>query len=352
MGALRPAGKSAVWLVKRLVVAVGLTSFFAFFLLTLWLGEYGFRSRAAAQSESVVVSIPKGASLATIATLLAQAGLIEDDARFLLLAKLAGFAGKIKAGEFRLATGLTPYRLLQSLVSAKAIQHAVTIPEGLRATEIAAVFDEGGWFDPRSFANLLVDRDFIDRQGLTGVASLEGYLYPDTYLLTRDHRGAERIVAMMVGRFHQVWQQLIADLPEKPDRERMVILASMVEKETGAPAERPLIAGVFHNRLRLGMRLQSDPTVVYGLENFSGKITRRDLQTATPYNTYTLDGLPAGPICSPGREALQAVLKPTATRDLYFVARNDGTHHFSESLAEHNNAVQRYQRRNNGEKGK
>jgi UPF0755 protein len=124
----------------------------------------------------------------------------------------------------------------------------------------------------------------------------------------------------------------------------------MVEKETGAAIERPLIAGVFLNRLQLGMRLQSDPTVVYGLENFSGKITRRHLRTETPYNTYTIGGLPAGPICSPGREALLAVLKPTATKHLYFVSKNDGTHHFSETLAEHNSAVQRYQRKNSGEK--
>ena len=335
---------------KRLVVTAGLTLLLVVLLFSLWLGEYGLRPGPVGHHESVVVAIPKGVSLATIGVLLAQAKLIEDDPRFLVLAKLGGFAGKIKAGEFRLATGLTPYRLLQSLATAKVIQHTITIPEGLRATEIAEVFGEDGWFDSRSFANLLIDRDFIDRQGLAGLASLEGYLYPDTYLLTWDHRGAERIAAMMVGRFHQVWQQLIADLPEKPDLQKTVILASMVEKETGAAVERPRIAGVFHNRLRLGMRLQSDPTVVYGLQSFSGKITRRDLQTATPYNTYTLDGLPAGPICSPGREALQAVLRPTATKDLYFVARNDGTHHFSESLAEHNSAVQRYQRRNIGEK--
>jgi len=345
VGASGSAGNSVVCLVKRLAAAAGLALFLCVLVLAGWLGDYGLRSRTAARQETAVVTIPKGASLATIGSLLAKAELIEDDLRSPVLAKLCGLSGKIKAGEFRLATGLTPYRLLQALVSAKVIQHAITIPEGLRATEIATVFGEGGWFDPRSLANLLVDRDFIERQGLSGVASLEGYLYPDTYQLSRDNRGAERIAAMMVGRFRQVWQQLIVDLPEKPDMQKTVILASMVEKETGAAAERPRIAGVFLNRLRLGMRLQSDPTVVYGLENFSGKITRRDLQTATPYNTYTQDGLPAGPICSPGREALQAVLRPTATKDLYFVARNDGSHHFSETLAEHNSAVQRYQRK-------
>ena len=156
----------------------------------------------------------------------------------------------------------------------------------------------------------------------------------------------------MVGRFNQVWTEITAKLEEKPDREKTVILASMVEKETGSAVERPLIAGVFRNRLQLGMRLQSDPTVVYGLENFTGNITRTDLQTPTPFNTYTTSGLPAGPICSPGRQAMLAVLFPAQTKDLYFVSKNDGTHHFSETLAEHNNAVQKYQRKKNGDKGK
>jgi UPF0755 protein len=314
--------------------------------------DYGIRPGPPARETSAVIFIAKGSSLATIGVVLAEAKLIEEDVRFVVLAKLSGLGGKLKAGEFRLATGLTSYQLLKALASAKPIHYVITIPEGLRASEIAAVFGDGGWFDPRSFANLMVDRDFIDKQGLAGVPSLEGYLYPDSYRLTRDTRGAERIVAMMVGRFHQVWNDLVADMSQKPHLEKTVILASMVEKETGAAVERPLIAGVFHNRLQLGMRLQSDPTVVYGLENFSGKITRRHLQTETPYNTYTIDGLPAGPICSPGREALLAVLKPTATKDLYFVAKNDGTHHFSETLAEHNSAVQRYQRKNSGEKVK
>lgn len=317
-----------------------------------WLLEYAVGPGPPARVASAVVTIPKGVSLATIGVVLAEAKLIDEDVRFVVLAKLSGLGGKLKAGEFRLATGMTPYQLLKAFASVKAIQHTITIPEGLRAAEIAAVFGEGGWFDPRSFANLLVDRDFIDKQGLAGVASLEGYLYPDTYRLTRDNRGAERILAMMIARFHQVWNELVADMEQKPPQEKTVILASMVEKETGAAIERPLIAGVFLNRLQLGMRLQSDPTVVYGLENFSGKITRRHLQTETPYNTYTIDGLPAGPICSPGREALLAVLKPTTTKDLYFVSKNDGTHHFSATLAEHNSAVQRYQRKNSVEKGK
>jgi len=321
-------------------------------LVAGWLAAYGLRSGPPAKTARAVVAIPRGASLQSISSILADKGLIEEDLRFLLLAKISGYAGKLKAGEFRLSTGKTPLEVLKALAVAKAIQYSITIREGLRASEIAEVFAEGGWFDPRSFANLLVDKDFIEKQGLAGLENLEGYLYPDTYLLTREGRGAEKIMGLMISRFNKVWTEVTAGLAEMPDRERTVILASMVEKETGAAAERPLIAGVFLHRLQLGMRLQSDPTVVYGLEKFSGTITRSDLQNPTPYNTYTVAGLPAGPICSPGKDALLAVLSPTQTKDLYFVAKNDGTHHFSQTLAEHNSAVQKYQRKKGGEKGK
>ena len=339
-------------LLKRIVLTAILYLLVPSLFFTGWLALYGLRSSPETAAKSAVVIIPRGSSLQGITSILADKGLISDDVRFLLLAKIFGYAGMIHAGEFRLDTGRRPLELLKALVSAKSIQYSVTIPEGLRAAEIATIFSEGGWFDPRSFANLLVDKEFMAKLGIDGVGSLEGYLFPDTYLLTRDSRGAEKIMGLMVGRFNKVWAELTAKLAEKPDREKTVILASMVEKETGAAVERPLIAGVFLNRLQFGMRLQSDPTVVYGLEKHLGAITRGDLQTPTPYNTYTIAGLPAGPICSPGREALLAVLAPASTKDLYFVSKNDGTHQFSATLAEHNSAVQKYQRKKNGEKGK
>ncbi|MBU1568417.1 MAG: endolytic transglycosylase MltG [Proteobacteria bacterium] len=324
----------------------------AVLLFSSWVALYGLRPGPKMVAPDAVVNIPRGSSLQTIATILATNGIISEDVRFLILAKIFGYSGMLQAGEFLLETGRKPLEVLKTLASAKSIQYSITIPEGLRATEIAAIFVEGSWFDPKSFANLLVDKEFMAKHGLTGLDSLEGYLYPDTYILTRDARGAEKIMGLMISRFNKVWAEISAQFEEKPDRQKTVILASMVEKETGAAAERPLIAGVFLNRLQLGMRLQSDPTVVYSLENHSGAITRSDLQNPTPYNTYTVAGLPAGPICSPGKEALLAVLAPTQTKDLYFVSKNDGTHHFSATLAEHNSAVQKYQRKKSGEKGK
>lgn len=330
---------------KRIVLVTILCCIVPVLLFSSWLALYGLRPGPQARVDNAVVTIPRGSSIQGIAAILADKRIISEDLRFLIIAKISGYGGMLKAGEFRLDTGKSPLEVLKMLAAAKPIQHTITIREGLRANEIAAIFADGGWFDPRTFANLLVDKEFIAKQGLAGVESLEGYLYPDTYILTRDGRGAEKIMSLMVGRFNQVWEEITAKHGDKPDRGKTVVLASMVEKETGAAAERPLIAGVFLNRLQQGMRLQSDPTVVYGLEHFSGTITRADLQTATPYNTYTIAGLPAGPICSPGKDALLAVLAPTPTKDLYFVSKNDGTHHFSETLSEHNSAVQRYQRR-------
>ena len=344
--------KSVPRLVKRIVPGTILGLILLVLTFAVWVAFYGFLPGPPTDADSAVVTIPRGSSIRGIGTILAENGVVDDDIRFLFLAKVSGYGGRIQAGEFRLDTGRTPFEVLRTLVAAKQVQHSITIPEGLRASEIAAIFGEGGWLDPQSFANLLVNKEFMAKQGFSGPDSLEGYLFPDTYLLTRDINGADKIIALMVGRFNQVWTEITAKLEEKPDREKTVILASIVEKETGSAGERPLIAGVFRNRLQLGMKLQSDPTVVYGLENFTGNITRTDLQTPTPFNTYTTSGLPAGPICSPGRLAMLAVLFPAQTKDLYFVSKNDGTHHFSETLAEHNNAVQKYQRKKNGDKGK
>ncbi|MDR0477982.1 MAG: endolytic transglycosylase MltG, partial [Desulfobulbaceae bacterium] len=182
------------------------------------------------------------------------------------------------------------------------------------------------------------------KQGFTGSPSLEGYLYPDTYYLSKADSDAEHLIAMQTRRFKEVWRTLNDDRLGPAARQRTVTLASLVEKETAVAAERPLVAGVFLNRLRLGMPLQSDPTVLYGVSDSPRPITRADLERATPYNTYIIAGLPAGPIANPGKESLAAALKPATTDFLYFVAKNDGSHQFSTTLGDHNAAVQRYQR--------
>lgn len=307
----------------------------------------------AQDQEKVAVNIPKGKSTREIGSILAEAGVIDDDIRFLLLAKISGYAGRLQAGEFLFETGKRPLTVLRTLATARSIQYSITIPEGLSSAEIAKIFAEGDWCPPDNFAGLVADHEFMAGLGMQGVDSLEGYLYPDTYMLTRDMRGeAGKIIGLMVGRFNKVWSEMTENLGDKPDRQKTVILASIVEKETATASERPLIAGVFHNRLQLGMKLQSDPTVTFGLANHEGPLTKADLQTPTPYNTYFIPALPAGPICNPGRDSMMAVLYPSDTKDLYFVSKNDGTHYFSGDLAEHNSAVQKYQKKKNGEGGK
>jgi len=317
-----------------------------------WLLQYGYGRGGEQASSSVVVDIPQGTSVRGISRILGEAGVIDDDIRFMLLARWQGVATRLRAGEFELPLGKTPLEVLDILIRVKPYQRSITIPEGLRGEEIAELFAREGWCDPYVFAELLLDEDFIRELGLEDVSSLEGYLFPDTYFLTKEMRGSKNIITMQVNRFHQVWGEIVRDLEKEPDRKETVILASIVEKETGDAAERPIIASVFHNRLRIGMKLQSDPTVVYGTGAFDAPITRTDLKTPTPYNTYVIPALPAGPIANPGRAAIEAVVHPAAGRYLYFVSKNDGTHHFSTNLREHNNAVNKYQRKNGDKSGK
>jgi UPF0755 protein len=308
----------------------------------LWLEQYK-RTPGPVESGEVVVLLPRGSSFSTIADILADVGLIHRDIRFEILGRIYGLADKLQAGEFRLSAGSRPLEILEQLNRGEVLQHPVTVVEGLTARDIAAIFAQGGWCDEAEFLQLVHDKEFLSFLGLQGLSSLEGYLYPDTYFLTRiPSFNAEKIIKMMVDRFFHVWDSL---QPGDVVRHDVVTLASIVEKETGAPQERAGIAAVFLNRLQQGMRLQADPTVLYGREGVSGPISKTDLKTVTPYNTYVIKGLPAGPISNPGKAALQAVLHPADEDFLYFVSKNDGTHHFSKTLQEHNRAVYQYQRK-------
>ncbi len=296
---------------------------------------------------SSVITIPRGSSSHQIQKILAQAGVIKDDFRFLVLVKISGLGSKLQAGEFRVPTGSKPLAILKELSVARPLHHKVTVVEGLRIEEIANIFAKDGWCDTQEFIRLSKDAALIKSMGFEKITSLEGYLYPDTYYLTRPAKGAESLIRMMVGRFIDVWKDIkisMAGREMKFSLHQMVTLASIVEKETGAATERPRIASVFINRLTKGMPLQSDPTVIYGIENFSGDIKRRDLRTKTAYNTYVIPALPVGPICNPGKDSMVAVLKPAKEKYFYFVSKNNGTHPFSKSLKEHNRAVWKYQK--------
>ncbi|MCI5150448.1 MAG: endolytic transglycosylase MltG [Candidatus Electrothrix sp. MAN1_4] len=306
-------------------------------------------------TEEPIINIPQGAGVRQIQTILAQEKIIIDDIRFLALARLfhvIDHPPRLRAGEFKVPQGLTPLEVIQFLDTAQPVRHRVTIPEGKRMTEIAALFAKDEWAEPATFLRFCQDAALFKEMGVAA-DSLEGYLFPETYTLVRGEVDERKLIRMMVQRFFAVWDEVAEStydtaqkqpLGEKYTRHQLLTLASMVEKETGSAGERDVIAGVFFNRLRKGMRLQSDPTTIYGIRNFNGNLTKADLQRRTPYNTYVIPGLPAGPICNPGAAAIKAVLAPAKVAYLYFVSRNDGSHQFSRTLREHNRAVYKYQK--------
>lgn len=304
---------------------------------------WSFLNTPTAGEAPVIIVVPKGAGVRQIASILAEHGLVRGELPFLVLVRLVKTGAAMQAGEYSIARGLKPEQVLEVLTRGEVLQHRLTIPEGLTLKQIGQLFAEAGWVDLDHFVAMAKDPGYAAKLGLEAL-NLEGYLFPDTYTLVREEKNAAFILSIMVKRFFTVWEELAADAENTLSRHQVVTMASIVEKETGAARERPLIAGVFLNRLQQGMRLQSDPTVIYGVDSYNGNITRKDLRRKTPYNTYVIKGLPPGPICNPGREAIGAVLRPEKTRALYFVSRNDGTHVFSNSLAEHNRAVRKYQR--------
>jgi UPF0755 protein len=278
-----------------------------------------------------------------IGGLLAANGILKNDIRYLCLVYFSGLKSRLQAGEYSIPLGLTPPEVLRLLATGSTLRHHVTIPEGADLEQIAALFEKDGWIKRDRFLALVQDVAFIKKLEIDAL-NLEGYLFPETYTLVRYETDESSVIRMMVNRFHQVWKELDIQETHGLNSHQLLTLASIVEKETGAAAERPLIARVFFNRLSRKMRLQSDPTVIYGIRDFNGNLTRADLKKETPYNTYVIPALPPGPICSPGRAALEAVLRPADSEALYFVSKNDGTHIFSTTLADHNRAVQTYQR--------
>ncbi len=293
----------------------------------------------------VIVLIRPGLAAPAIGRELEEKGLIRSAEVFTLLARIESGQGAPRAGEFLLNTGWTPMRILRVLATTKGIQHRVVVREGLPWWETAKLFAAEGLSNQTDFEQAMENATLLRKYGVP-TKNAEGFLFPDTYQLPRGPETGVAAVETMLKAFDRAAKKLWPKGPPPPaELLRVVILASLVERETGAPEERPRIAGVFANRLRMGMRLQCDPTTIYGMgPAFNGKITRADLENAdNPYNTYTRAGLPPGPICSPGLASLKAALNPERSDFLYFVAKGDGTHEFSSTLEEHNRAVAFYQ---------
>ncbi len=328
--------------------------FFAFLLVFLLLagaGTYlGYRYLHAplkSPGETIVFQIRSGQSFARIVEELHEQNIISHPRLFIWLAKLTGKTTSIKAGEFRIDTGWSRLTLLDHLHSGRVVLHKLNIPEGLTWWQTAKRIDKSGLAPYDSFSRQVHNQTLLQRFNIPA-PSAEGFLFPETYHLSRTgpHR-AKTILTVMLQEFReQTDEHLWPDKRPTPKRLlEIVTLASLVEKETAVPKERDRIAGVYRNRLQRGMRLQCDPTVIYGLgPEFDGNLTKKDLKDrSNEYNTYAHAGLPPGPICSPGLASLEAALHPEDHDYYYFVAKGDGSHKFSKTLREHNRAVRKYQ---------
>lgn len=292
------------------------------------------------------VEIPQGAGSVAIAKRLADAGVVHDVRSFRLALWVSGAGRRLQAGEYRFDHPVSPREVAEKIARGEVYVHPITFPEGLTIRQMAALYESKGFGEAKAFVAAASDGELVHDID-PAAKDLEGYLFPDTYALPR-RATAEQLVARMVAAFKKALTPDIVDAAggRGLSIRQLVTLASIVEKETGNKEERPLVAAVYSNRLRIGMGLQCDPTVIYALERagrYDGNLRREDLQFDSPYNTYRYSGLPPGPIASPGRASLQAAATPAPAPYLYFVSKNDGSHAFAETLEEHNRNVQQYQ---------
>lgn len=285
-----------------------------------------------------LVEIESGMSAGEVAELLYDTGLIRDPKYFLGVARLLNFDTRIQAGVYALNTEQTALRILQNITEGQVLVHRVTIPEGYTIRQIADMLATRGLVDADRFIRLATRDHEIEINGVSP-DTLEGYLFPDTYEF-RMGMSEDRILSMLVDRFREQALPLVLETGSPLALHETIILASIVELEARWAEERPIIAGVYLNRLRIGMRLQADPTVIYALPERPTRVLYSHLSIESPYNTYMHTGLPPGPIGNPGLDSIRAVLNPAETDYLYFVAKEDGTHHFSKTYAEHQLAIE------------
>lgn len=291
------------------------------------------------------VEVKGGEGFSRIAHKLSDHGVIPSRTVFTLWARVKGLDRKLRWGYYRFELPVSAGEVLNRLALGKGTYHQVTIPEGLTAKQTAELLDETGLVEKERLLALASNTEILSSLGLRG-KGVEGYLFPETYYFPRGASEVD-ILKIMVNQFDRVFTSAMEARAHELGLtiHEVVTLASLIEKETGMESERPLVSAVFHNRLKHRMRLQSDPTVIYGVENFSGDLTREHLRSKTPYNTYLTPGLPPSPIGNPGLASLQAALYPAPAPYLYFVSKNDGSHFFSATFEKHNQAVKSYQRK-------
>jgi UPF0755 protein len=298
------------------------------------------------ESAEQFVAIEPGSSTRAIGEKLIAAGIVRNDVTFRAALWRTGLARSLKAGEYRFDRTMTPTEVVEKIGRGEVYERRVTFPEGLSYDEMARIYEKQGYGKAAAF--LAAARDAMPIHNVDPDArDLEGYLFPETYSLRRD-ASASTLVHTMVARFGQLFTTDMQQAAERlgMTQRQAVTLASLVEKETAVDAERPIVAAVYLNRLKIGMGLQCDPTVIYALQKagrYDGNLSRDDLQFDSPYNTYRYAGLPPGPIANPGLASLKAAVAPAQVDYLYFVSRNDGSHVFARTLDEHNDNVRKFQ---------
>ncbi len=321
------------WLFLSLLVTAALAG---------WLAYYAVSSLKL-QPNSQEITIQPKSGLKSIANQLVQQGVLTEPWRFIIIAKALHKESYLQAGDYTLNRNVTPYQLLLSLNHGKATQGSVTFIEGRTFAQMRSKLEKNDAV--KQTITVLSESEILRKIGSEYTVA-EGLFFPDTYYFDRNTADTvmlQRSYVAMKSKLDDAWSKRAAGLPYKNSYQAL-IMASIVEKETGKASERPMIAGVFINRMRIGMRLQTDPTVIYGMgAQYNGNIRKKDLMTDTPYNTYTRNGLPPTPIAMPGLASIEAALHPASTKALYFVGKGDGSHAFSNSLEEHNRAVVKYQ---------
>ena len=315
-----------------LLTALFVLGYVAAFLLTPYDGH----------SPVAEIEIRRGDTFSAVARQLGETGVVSQPRLLAFWARLRRLDTRVHRGLYRFEGPVSPRSVLDGLVRGRTVFHKVTVPEGFTARQIGSLLERKGLVTRERFAAAVSDPAALSR---LGADSMEGYLFPTTYhfrALATEEEIARTMFAEFKDTFTPEMEARVRELGMT--RHQLVTLASIIEKEGGPAEEMPLVSAVFHNRLRRGMRLQSDPTVIYGLADFNGDLTRKHLRAPGPYNTYTIKGLPPGPIANPGLVAMKAALYPAEVEYLYFVSTNDGRHHFSASLRDHNAAVRKYQK--------
>lgn len=311
----------------------------AFYLFNYYTEKFIFNSQLK------IVEIKKGESVKTISKKLQENKVILNDKLFILYVVFNKLQSSLKAGEYEFSKNITIKEVTDKLLRGEVKLRKVTIPEGLTVKQIAGIFEKNNLFPESQFLSVLEDQNFKNELLGNEVNSFEGFLFPETYNYWKDIE-PEEFIRIMVGMFKKVFGELKSQyrIENKLSDYEIIKLASIIEKESGSKSELAQISSVFHNRLRIGMKLDSDPTIIYGLgDSFDGNIRKRDMELFTEYNTYMIPGLPPTPISNPGKASLHAAINPNETKFLYFVSMGNGSHYFSKDYNEHRMAVYKYQ---------